>query len=125
MGKSFEQMTVVELKDRLRKKNLPVSGNKNELIERLRGKKTDSIPNIMLLTKNCTYRSAIKLRIVSKYGQALMLLDKSYQNIKKQVVATKGRKENHHLIVGTKKSGLMFANHKEEDMHHVDDHNLR
>lgn len=42
MGKSFEDMTVVELKERLRKKNLPVSGKKAELIARLRGKGTTS-----------------------------------------------------------------------------------
>jgi len=37
MGKRFEDMTVGELKERLRNKGLKVSGNKSELIERLRG----------------------------------------------------------------------------------------
>lgn len=38
MGKSFEEMSVTELKDKLRDKNLPVSGNKSQLIARLRTK---------------------------------------------------------------------------------------
>ena len=37
MGKSYEDMTVAELKERLRKKNLPLGGNKKDLISRLRG----------------------------------------------------------------------------------------
>lgn len=38
MGKSYENMTVVELKEKLRNKNLSVTGNKEELISRLREK---------------------------------------------------------------------------------------
>lgn len=48
MGKSFENMTIQELKERLRNKGLKVSGKKDELIERLRGKSQNRVPENVL-----------------------------------------------------------------------------
>jgi len=50
MGKRLEELTVSELKERLRKKGLPVSGKKADLITRLRNKKDrqESVPENVL-----------------------------------------------------------------------------
>lgn len=54
MGKTLENLTVPELKERLRAKNLPVSGAKADLIKRLRplakkgSKGNDSVPDNVL-----------------------------------------------------------------------------
>lgn len=59
MGKKYEDMTVIELKDRLRKKNLPVSGKKADLIKRLRTGKTSKTDKPQILDK-ALYDKAVK-----------------------------------------------------------------
>lgn len=67
MGKKFEDMTVAELKDRLRSKNKPVSGNKSELISRLRGgnkSSKGSVPdNVMDKELYKRVRNKVKKRV--------------------------------------------------------------
>lgn len=51
MGKSLDSLTVAELKERLRKKGLPVSGRKANLVARLRGGKSttkEKVPSNVL-----------------------------------------------------------------------------
>jgi hypothetical protein len=45
MGKSFQDMTVTQLREKLRNKNMKVSGNKDELIQRLRKGKAIKVPD--------------------------------------------------------------------------------
>ena len=68
MGRSFEDMTVAELKDRLYAKGLPVSGRKSELIDRLRGKQSvkqhSNVPdNVVDKTLYTKIRNDVKKRV--------------------------------------------------------------
>jgi len=62
MGKRLEELTVVELKDRLRQKQLPVSGKKSELISRL--KSGPSVPdNVLDKQLYLKIRNQVKQRV--------------------------------------------------------------
>lgn len=66
MGKRLEDLTVSELKERLRDKNLPTGGTKEDLIERLRGKKIkgDNVPaNVVDQKLYLKIKNKIKKRV--------------------------------------------------------------
>lgn len=66
MGKSYEDMTVTELKERLRNKNHLVSGNKKDLIARLRGssKSGERVPaNVIDKELYIKARNKVKKRV--------------------------------------------------------------
>lgn len=60
---SYESMTVAELKERLRKKNLSVSGTKTQLISRLRGKKETVPANVLDTALYIRVRNRVKKRV--------------------------------------------------------------
>lgn len=100
MGKALENMTVIELKDRLRNKNLPVSGNKAELVVRLRGgKKTiqkDSVPaNVVDKDLYIKVRNKVKKRVKvwpSAYASGQVV--KEYKSAGGRYKGTKGSKDS-------------------------------
>lgn len=64
MRKSLDNLTVIELKDRLRKKGMPVSGTKDILIARMRsGKKEKTPDNVIDKNLYIKARNKVKKRV--------------------------------------------------------------